>query len=105
MLRTRVKLLISPTGTLAELHRECGWTDVPMEVVRNAVEVPLVREDDLPHSGPLRVLFMSRLEREKGCETLLSVIPQFGEECGVEFHVAGSGTYAHRFEQLAAARG
>jgi glycosyltransferase involved in cell wall biosynthesis len=105
LFRRHVKVLISPTRTLAELHRRNGWSDLPIECVQNAVEAPLLRDADLPDSGPLRILFMSRLEREKGCEALLSVIPLFNEMSGVEFHLAGSGLYADRFAQLAARHG
>jgi glycosyltransferase involved in cell wall biosynthesis len=101
LFRKHVSLLISPTRTLAELHRQFGWSDLPIEVVPNAVEVPRLQEEALPDSGPLRILFMSRLEQEKGCETLLSVVPLFSEGSGVEFHLAGSGTYEDRFAQLA----
>ena len=105
MFRQHVNVMISPTRTLADLHRLNGWGDVPMEVVQNAVEVPPLREAALPDSGPLRVLFMSRLEREKGCEALLSVVPLFNKMSGVEFHIAGRGLYADRFAQLAATHG
>lgn len=101
LFRKNVSLLISPTRTLADLHVEFSWRNLPLEVVRNAVELPLLNADELPDSGPLRVLFLSRLEREKGCETLMSVVPLFNAGSGIEFHVAGSGSYADRFKQLA----
>lgn len=99
--RQHVNTLITPTRALADLHRQSGWSGVPIEVVRNAVEVPSLGAAALPDSGPLRILFMSRLEREKGCEALLSVVRLFNEGSGVEFHLAGSGLYAERFAQLA----
>lgn len=97
-----IKTLISPTRALAELHRHAGWSGASIEIVPNASDVPPPRESDLPHNGPLRVLFMSRLEGEKGCEALLFAVRQSGPEDGIEFHIAGSGSYADRFKQLAA---
>lgn len=102
LFQRQVRTLISPTRALAELHRQGGWSEASIEIVPNAAEVPLPSERDLPDGGPLRVLFMSRLEREKGCEALLAAAAQFCQADGIEFHLAGSGSYAGRFGQFAA---
>jgi glycosyltransferase involved in cell wall biosynthesis len=98
-----VNAMISPTQMAADLHRSAGWTTPKMVVVRNAVGVG---EEALPISsltGSLHVVFMSRLVREKGCETLIQAMATFrGRKDHIQFHIAGEGPYAERFAQLAA---
>jgi glycosyltransferase involved in cell wall biosynthesis len=98
-----VNAMISPTRMAADLHRSAGWTTPEMVVVRNAAGAD---EEPLPATsptGPLQVVFMSRLVREKGCETLIRAIETFrGRTDEIQFHVAGEGPYAERFAQLAA---
>lgn len=96
-----VRMLISPAQATAELHRRAGWTEPRIEIIRNGVDVGCVPQPERAASDPLRVLFLSRLEREKGCETLLASIPAFGGSREIEFHVAGSGTLEGRFLELA----
>ena len=95
--------MISPTHMVADLHRSAGWTTPKMVVVRNAVGTS---EEPLPTispTGSLRVVFMSRLVREKGCETLIQAMRTFrGRKDHIQFHIAGEGPYAERFAQLAA---
>ncbi len=98
LFQKNVRILIAPSRAVAEMHRDCGWSGPAVEVVRNAVDVPPVELPTVAANEPLRVLFLSRLEREKGCETLLSVLPRCG---GIEFHVAGRGPYQDRFQELA----
>jgi glycosyltransferase involved in cell wall biosynthesis len=93
-----VRTLIAPSRAIADMHRQSGWSGSAIEIVRNAVDVPEVQLQRAEATGPLRVLFLSRLEREKGCETLLSVIPRCGD---IEFHVAGRGPYEQRFSETA----
>jgi glycosyltransferase involved in cell wall biosynthesis len=96
---SQVRVLVAPSQAIAEMHRQAGWRGPAIEIVRNGVDVPPVRPPDIAPADPLRAVFMSRLEREKGCETLLSVIPRCGE---IRFHVAGRGPYQERFLQPAA---
>lgn len=98
LFRRNVRVLIAPSRAAAEMHRDCGWSVPAIEVVRNAVDAPPFVPHPVPHDEPLRVLFLSRLEREKGCETLLSVMRQCD---GIRFHVAGRGPYEQRFRELA----
>lgn len=95
LFQKNVRTLVAPSRAVAEMHREAGWTGPALEIVRNAVDVPAIELPTLPAAEPLRVLFLSRLEREKGCETLLSAIPRCS---GLEFHVAGRGPYQDRFQ-------
>ena len=92
-----VQALIAPSQAMADVHRLAGWNGAAIHVVRNGVDVPAARWADVDDAEPLKLIFMSRMEREKGCETLLTVIPRCP---GVEFHIAGDGTYAERFRQL-----
>lgn len=87
-----VRTLVAPSQAIADLHRDTGWTAI--EIVRNGVDIPPLRLADAAPAEPLRVVFLSRLEREKGCETLLAAIPRCD---GIEFHVAGRGPYEERF--------
>jgi glycosyltransferase involved in cell wall biosynthesis len=96
-----VRVLVAPTSSIAGLHREAGWTEPTIEIIRNGVDVDAIRLPDVSPSDPLRVLFMSRLEREKGCEMLLAVMSSLRECAGVQFHVAGRGNYEGRFSDLA----
>ncbi len=95
-----LKMLIAPSFATAELHRQAGWMAPRIEVIRNGVDV--MPAADAPASGPLRVLFLSRLEREKGAETLLAAIRAMARSDEVEFHVAGSGALEARFADAAA---
>ncbi len=97
-----VRMLIAPSVATAELHRQAGWTDPRIEIIRNGVDVEPVPHREAAASDPLRVLFLSRLEREKGCETLLASIAALAGSSEIEFHVAGSGTLERRFLELAA---
>lgn len=101
LFQSYVRALIAPTHAIADLHRSHGWTTPSIEVISNAVEAPSANEPDIPGSGPLRVLFLSRLEQEKGCQTLLSVIANCRERTDVEFHIAGHGSCAGEFVRVA----
>ncbi len=89
-----VRALVAPSKSIAELHRQAGWRGPHIEIVRNGVDIPPLCPPQTPPAGPLRVIFLARLEREKGCETLLAALPNCP---GVEFHVAGRGPYEERF--------
>ncbi len=91
-----VRVLVTPSSATGALHQQYGWRAPSLEIIPNAVDTPEFEPE--PAEGPLRVLFLSRLEREKGCETLLTAIPGAPE---VEFHVAGRGPYQERFAELA----
>jgi glycosyltransferase involved in cell wall biosynthesis len=96
-----VSMLIAPALAIAELHRQAGWTAPRIEVIRNGVDVQPEPLPEPPALDPLRVLFLSRLEREKGCETLMAAIRAFAGSQEVEFHVAGGGAFEGRFRELA----
>lgn len=96
-----VRVLAAPARAAVELHRRHGWTGPRVEIIRNAVDVPPVEAPGLPEGAPLRVLFLSRLEREKGCETLMRAVQLLGEAASIEFHLAGRGVYAPHFAELA----
>ena len=95
-----VPMLISPSVATADLHRQAGWTEPQIEIIRNGVDIEPVPQPEAATSGPLRVLFLSRLEPEKGCTTLLAAIPAFAGSSEIEFHVAGAGTLDKEFLEL-----
>lgn len=101
LFQTHVRTLIAPTRAVAALHRGHGWTVPNVEIVPNAVEAHPMRESDFPIAGPLRILFLSRLENEKGCDTLLSLMAKYRSQAEVEFHIAGRGSYADKFARMA----
>lgn len=96
-----VRALIAPASAVADMHRQSGWSGPSIEIIRNGVDVGAIRLSHIPDTDPLRILFLSRLEREKGCETLLAVIPRFRESTEMQFHLAGRGSYQGRFSELA----
>ncbi len=89
-----LRVVVAPSHAIAVAHQSAGWSEI--EIVRNGVDTPPVHPPETPTHEPLRVLFMTRLEREKGCETLLSAISQCP---GVRFHIAGRGPYEERFRR------
>ena len=101
LFQTHVRTLIAPTHAIADLHRSHGWTAPRIEVIPNSVEAPSTSEPVIPGDGPLRILFLSRLEHEKGCQTLLSVIADYHGRTDMEFHIAGRGSCADQFAQVA----
>ena len=96
-----VRALIAPSKSVGEMHRDSGWTGPALQMVHNAVDTGEVHVPRKPEKAPLSVLYLSRLEREKGCETLLRTALLFRDRNEIEFHVAGSGSYEKRFESLA----
>jgi glycosyltransferase involved in cell wall biosynthesis len=97
-----IRMLISPSVATAKLHRQAGWTQPQIEIIRNGVDVEPVQRPEPRASDPLRVLFLSRLEPEKGCQTLLASIAALAGSSEIEFHVAGSGTLDKQFLELSA---
>jgi glycosyltransferase involved in cell wall biosynthesis len=95
-----VRALIAPSSAIAYLHQQQGWRAPLVRVVRNAVDTRPADLEQKP-DGPLHALFLSRLEREKGCETLLRAIKKFNGWPELRFHVAGRGTYEAQFIALA----
>lgn len=55
-------------------------------------------------SGPVRMLYCGRLDREKGVGLLLTILPDLLTDSNVEVTVVGRGSYAPRFESFAHAR-
>ncbi|HWQ53422.1 MAG TPA: glycosyltransferase [Bryobacteraceae bacterium] len=96
-----VSVLAAPAMAIADLHRQSGWTGPRIEIIRNAVDIPPLELPDIPAHGPLQVLFLSRLEREKGCETVMAVVRSFQGVNDIEFHLAGRGTYEKQMSELA----
>lgn len=96
-----VRVLAAPAVAIADLHRQSGWTGPRLEIIRNAVDIPPLQIPNIPACGPLQVLFLSRLEREKGCETLLGVVRLFRGANDIQFHLAGRGSYEKQMSELA----
>ena len=101
----QVAMLIAPSRAAAELHRQCGWTRPRIEIIRNGVDIQPAPVRETAEQDPLRVLFLSRLEREKGSATLMASIAALAATQEIEFHIAGSGTYESAFAELAARTG
>jgi glycosyltransferase involved in cell wall biosynthesis len=95
-----VRILAAPARAIAEVHRLAGWTGPEIRIIPNAVDVDAIEDRNEVATGPLRVLFLSRLVREKGCETLLAALPMF-RDAAFEFHIAGRGEYEPQFQQAA----
>ncbi len=102
---------VAPSKSIADLHWQLGWQHPKMTVIRNGIDIDgsdSIDGLDLSSEGqpqpsrsePLRVVFMSRLEPEKGCNTVLRAIAHFQYSNEVEFHVAGRGSCAADFEAL-----
>lgn len=60
--------------------------------------VPLRRQGDA--RAPARFLYAGRLDRDKGIELLLEILPRLLEAPDVEVTVAGRGAFAARFEEI-----
>lgn len=101
LFQKHVRILAAPANAIAETHRLAGWTGPELRIIPNVVDVSGVEAGTGPAAGPLRVLFISRLVREKGCETLLEALSMFPAAARIEFHVAGQGEYESRFAQAA----
>ena len=93
-----VRVLVAPSQGVADVHRDAGWRG-RFEIVRNGVDVPDLVPCEVPPGAPLQVVFMSRLEREKGCETLVSAMPRCRN---IGFHIAGRGPCEERLRRQAA---
>lgn len=82
------------------LERFGGYPPERTLVVRNArPERDLFRELPPP---PLRVLFAGRLDRLKGADLLLRILPALMERRDLEVWVAGRGPFAPAFQRMAA---
>jgi glycosyltransferase involved in cell wall biosynthesis len=101
LFQSNVRVLVAPALAIAKLHQQSGWHAPRLEIIRNSIDVEPIQPAHIPDTDPLRVLFLSRLEREKGCETLLAVLPRFRESSEIQFHLAGRGSYEKRFSQIA----
>ncbi|MBN1314236.1 MAG: glycosyltransferase family 4 protein [Anaerolineales bacterium] len=91
----QVDAFISPSKFGIEKHRELGF-DVPFRYIPNFVPAP-PQADGLEVEKPY-VLFVGRLERIKG---LQSVIPVFCRSLGVQLWIAGQGSYESHLKRLA----
>ena len=94
-----VRILAAPARAIAETHRLAGWSEPEIRIIPNAVNAAAIDHNDAAE-GPLRVLFLSRLVREKGCETLLAALSMF-RDGACEFHIAGRGEYEPQFRRAA----
>jgi glycosyltransferase involved in cell wall biosynthesis len=101
LFQSHVRVLLAPTAAIGELHRRSGWQGTPIETIRNGVDVGVIEPPSIQAGDPLRIAFMSRLEREKGCDALLTVIERLRESNEIQFHLAGRGSYESRFADLA----
>jgi glycosyltransferase involved in cell wall biosynthesis len=96
-----IQTLIAPSHAIAETHRQAGWTAQAIEIVPNGVDIDNVTLTKIPPAEPLRALFLARLEKEKGCETLLVALSRLKESVDVHFHLAGRGSYAELLSHFA----
>jgi glycosyltransferase involved in cell wall biosynthesis len=96
-----VAMLIAPSRAIAEAHRNAGWTAPALEVIQNGLDPEEAATAEMPDSEPLRVAFLSRLEREKGCDTLLTVLRRLNTFPDIHFHLAGAGSYEAAYSRLA----
>jgi glycosyltransferase involved in cell wall biosynthesis len=101
LFQKHVRILAAPASAIAAEHRLSGWTVPELRIIPNAVDAGGGKAGTAPATGPLRVLFLSRLVREKGSQTLLDMLPIFRDAAGIEFHVAGRGEYEPRFARMA----
>lgn len=87
-----------------------GWEDLPPHV--RQIPNPCLRESELgPPEGralapPLRLLFVGRVEREKGADRALDVLEEArGRGLDVRLDVAGDGSLREPLERAAAEKG
>ncbi len=99
LFQRHVSALVAPAAAIADYHKRAGWLVPASVVIRSGVDTGGGPQAQVETDVPLRVLFLSRLEREKGCETLLAVMERFRGASGIEFHVAGRGSYEPRLSQ------
>ena len=93
-----VDMYISPSRFCMDKHRELGWTG-PFVRLPNFVARTECREE-APQSPSIRpyFLFVGRLEKIKGLQT---VIPLFQDFPGAELWIVGRGSYEAKLRRLA----
>lgn len=105
-----VSLVSAPSSYPLKVHRSFGFfMGVDSVVIPNAVHFDSAnvnRAVELRRlslrQGPLRVAYLGRLIEEKGVGDLLEAIERLGHDI-VELHVAGTGPFEQRINQLASA--
>ncbi|MGW5110770.1 glycosyltransferase family 4 protein [Nocardia sp. NPDC004123] len=77
-----------------EVHRLYGAERVPMTVIRNGIDVGAwTFRERAPRSGPPRLLYVGRLEYEKGIQDAIAALPRIRKaHPGTTLTVAGIGT-------------
>ncbi|MEV0463363.1 glycosyltransferase family 4 protein [Nocardia tengchongensis] len=77
-----------------EVHRLYGAEKVPMTVIRNGIDVGAwTFRERAPRSGPPRLLYVGRLEYEKGIQDAIAALPRIRKaHPGTTLTVAGIGT-------------
>ena len=90
-----IDAFLAPSRHVMQKHRE-WWPEMPMVHLPHFVpSVPLARADP---SAPPYVLFVGRLEKLKGLQT---VIPLFRDYPHAQLWIAGTGTYESQLRALA----
>lgn len=97
----RISAMVAPSHAAAAIHRLHGWTEPRLEVIENAVYREAFQPAEMGSEEPLRALFLSRLEAEKGCNLLISVMRRFRKADEIEFHIAGRGSYERILAEFA----
>jgi len=68
--------------------------------IPHSVDTEVYRPKETAKEGPLRVLFVGKLSRRKGTDTLIEVIKQ-GDNDGYEYHFVGDGPLEEQVKDLA----
>lgn len=84
--------------------RSLAWRwkpDVPVEVIPNGVDVELFRPRvSATGDGPLQLLFVGRLTRQKGVDVLIKSLHLIKEEVSIEAQMVGDGDKRSELEML-----
>lgn len=96
-----IDLFCSPSQFLINKHLEAGLAAKKTSVMRNGITLPANTEKTYGSSSPRKFIFAARLTVEKGCEVLLNALKLLPRELSFEFSIAGKGSYADKFTELA----
>jgi glycosyltransferase involved in cell wall biosynthesis len=95
-------VLCSPSTHLLDVHARAGIAGrLGNRVVRNGLPRPLPGSVAQRRDGPLRLLFLGQLRREKGVHVVLEAIGKLRQP--VEVHIAGRGPMTEAVRGAAAA--
>ena len=106
--RRRVKdlaVLCCPSQYILDYHKSFGFTPPEYRLIRNGVPELINYQSDrtmLQKNGMIKFLFLGRLAKIKGVETLLKAIEIMGPQYQrMEFHFAGNGDLKESVEEAA----